>query len=306
MMNELIRVNPLLCEEHPALKGFPMASHDVAEVLRQSIREHGLLEPLKVCRENGESRKQKAESGDLEVEKWFVVDGRNRLAALKALGIEDAPALVVEADPVEYALETAIARRQLTKSGVVLLLFERHPELAERKGKRETPGQKHSIGGRFTGVERFNTGEEETTFRKLAEKFGVDVSYFSILAKIAEKATPEEWEIVRAAVLYDEVSIPRIHAGLGGLRSGVDGNGKRKPVNHELVFSRSVTSFENTWAAWGKLKPTSKVEMAERWKACLAGEQTPEEIRHAVIDAMQYWPEHLRARAAVELRKGLK
>jgi hypothetical protein len=90
-------------EVHPVADIFPMLDDDELESLAKDIRANGLLNPLSI---DGEGR---------------LLDGRNRLAACKAAGVE--PRFeVYDGDPLALVLSANIARRHLVAGARALLV----------------------------------------------------------------------------------------------------------------------------------------------------------------------------------------
>jgi len=102
-----------LFEIHPAAGIFPMLSDEELMELANSINVHGLREKIGVI-------PNPAEKG-----KWLVLDGRNRLQALRMLKVDDKKILAdhirivdlkpMNATPEEYVLMANIERRNLSR-----------------------------------------------------------------------------------------------------------------------------------------------------------------------------------------------
>jgi hypothetical protein len=100
-------------EVHPAAGIFPMLSDEELTELANSINVHGLREKIAII-------PNPAEKG-----KWLVLDGRNRLQALRLLKVDDKKILSdhirivdlkpMNATPEEYVLMANIERRNLTR-----------------------------------------------------------------------------------------------------------------------------------------------------------------------------------------------
>jgi hypothetical protein len=105
---------------HPAADVFPMMSEDELRELGEDIREHGLKSPIVIWQAVG---------GDTSPR--YVLDGRNRLAAMYLVGLDPVELLRgydfefvcatlfdVEGDvpdPAAYVISANIRRRHLTK-----------------------------------------------------------------------------------------------------------------------------------------------------------------------------------------------
>jgi hypothetical protein len=275
--------------EHPDLSLFPLANPEQMEGMITSIKSVGQLVPISVC---------PAPAGN-----YYVVDGRNRLRALAAAGIEAATCIEVETNPLDYAIETAVACRQLTRSGVILVLWMQHPDLAKMRGD-------HTSGDhRQRGCEPFTSSVkalQETTFQRLAEKYNVPREYFSCMASIAEKLgdDPDGWAEVRRQILEEEISLPRLNAGIAG-RQKTRG-GKRSPTRYDSVFRRSLTGITNAFSNWQKLDPKIRAPLADQWANTLAHEELPDELRDRLLAALVTWPDAWRTRAIQELKRSIR
>ncbi len=100
---------------HPIAEVFPMLDEDAFQQLCSDIAEHGLQRQIVTWR------------GEL-------IDGRNRMRALIALGLDPGEycrALADDADPVSYALSANLHRRHLTESQRAMI-GQRVKELCSR------------------------------------------------------------------------------------------------------------------------------------------------------------------------------
>lgn len=80
----------------------------------------GVIEPVKVIK--------------LSLSLWEVVDGRNRLAAAKAAGLKEIPAVeVTEAEVNGLIISTLAHRKGVTKGSIAYLALTLHPHLATGK-----------------------------------------------------------------------------------------------------------------------------------------------------------------------------
>jgi hypothetical protein len=277
-------------EEHPELAEFPLASPAAMAALSESIRQTGQLVPLAVRRD-----------GD----RWLVVDGRNRLRVLRAIGTPHAICVEVSADPFEMALETAICRRQLTKSGIVLLLWLKHPDLAKLRGDKRNTNHPDK-GGHANGWHDHLSPLAATTFATLSERYGVHRDYWTAMGYVAEMCGNDAdlWEQVKLMVLEQETSLPRVRAGLGGLKKTKAQN--RKPTDYADVFRRSVTGICNAFGVWSRIPAMKREPLADAWTLAMADAELPDELRERTLNAMMKWPDGWRKRIAKDLNSSLK
>lgn len=291
-MSEQVRLENL--SEHPLLATFPLLSEEQLAVLTMSIAEHGVLKPL-VC--------VKDPSG---ADKGLVIDGRNRLQAAKnnifsSVPVEWAPD---GTNPVVYALESAIAGRNLTRSGVVLLLLEQHPDLAEERAERGHGNLKNRKNANVSRAHNVRPEEGKGSFVVISERYNVPYHYFSDLVKIQETlaSDPEGWERVRMAILNGEGSIPAMVRGAGG---AVATKGKnRNDPKYDVLCVSATRTIANVFKAWGSFKFTvpSRLAIAENNLAEMFGAM-PDGVRKINARAIvETWPAHDKAMLAKMLK----
>jgi hypothetical protein len=271
---------------HAALLGLPMCTEEQFAALCRSINLHGLKKPLTVI-------------GDQ------VIDGRNRLEAVKSCGLKQCE--VVEAapgtDPLAYAIESAVTGRNLTKSGIVLFLFLKHPalhDLLSRKNARKSPK-----GGSVISITHPPEKGSES-FAALAENYRVPREYFSTLATLHDEATDEEWAEIERAILACEASIPALKAGFAGGRATL--GKKRSDPKYHLLAPKIAVTLCSAFKAWGKINWAEHAKLHDR--ACY-GLQTafaamPDEVREINKRAIEQWPEHERRALAKDLNRRLR
>ena len=100
-----VNTTPSTYEAHPCADVFPMMSDAELDDLAQDIKANGQRQPVVLW-------------VDKDDRQWLL-DGRNRVEALKRVGID--PVVTVRAppgggDPVAYVISTNIRRRHLTKA----------------------------------------------------------------------------------------------------------------------------------------------------------------------------------------------
>ncbi|MCA9300447.1 MAG: ParB N-terminal domain-containing protein, partial [Phycisphaerales bacterium] len=104
---------------HPAAAIFPAINGEEFDQLVEDIRERGLLEPIVL---DGENR---------------VLDGRNRLRACQAAGVEPQFTTYDGDDPVGFVISMNIRRRQLTASQRAALAAELLPQFEDQAKDRQ-------------------------------------------------------------------------------------------------------------------------------------------------------------------------
>jgi hypothetical protein len=234
---------------HPALADFPGLSDDQLAALTISVKAHGIQGRI-VCNEEHE-----------------VYDGRALLQIAQALDLSVVPVEVRdEKDVLRYAIESAVNRRQLTRSGVVFLLFEKHPELSSTRNK----------GGRKKLVNNSPvSGAEIASYRDLAAVYRVPREYFVSLCEMQEGMTAEEWAELRRLVLFEEASIPRQYAGF---KTGQPAGSNRGAVIYaalgeqgelEGIIPRAFGSIRNGFQNWGDVPTNAQAALEKEWDALL-------------------------------------
>lgn len=274
-------------QPHPALKFFPMLPTDELALLAEDIRDNNLREPLDVV-------------GDL------VIDGRNRLEALKACGLTQCSVIVREAgtDPIEFALAKSILRRNLTKSAIALLLFCQHPDLESERGKRKTEGLKQGK------TPMFPRGHSMASYRSVAEKYHVHRDYFRLLAEHREAVNDEDWAADCAKIYAGLLHCTTLMPARGG-RDATKGK-KRADPQYDILAPQVVVTLNNVFKNWTGIKWTKGVDshgqpFDTHHKTLLAlkksFEQMPDEVRRLNHDIILDWPEHEREQLAKDLKR---
>jgi hypothetical protein len=230
---------------HPALDGFPSLSPEQLLVLQGSIERCGITDPLIM-------------TPDRE-----VYSGRSRLHCAKILELANVPVIMrPEKDVIGYAIENRIARGQLTKSGIVMVLFEQHPDLA--KAPKMGRPNKCSSGEHLS--------KQHDSFRSLGARYQVPYQYFSLLGEMRQDATEEEWQELRKVILEEEASIPRQYAGF---KTGLKPGTKRGAVIYasvdeqgylEGILPRAFSSIREGFSRWEtEIDSKSKAAVEKQW-----------------------------------------
>lgn len=198
--------------------------------LVESIKEQGLLEPLKIT-----AAKQ-------------VVDGRHRLRACRAAGFESVECIVVPDDRVgEIAVATLFERRHMVTRGQ--LAYAAYPLFAA--GHRELQRRNAELIKRGAQPGESSTGSVEG----YASAVGVSRDLFLQAARLHElfDADPElraEWE--------PKIMAPEMPIGLGAAIAGIRGQetsvGRTPQRNSALhnweVAWRNITRPAGRWNRW--------------------------------------------------------
>jgi hypothetical protein len=228
--------------EHTVLENIPRLAPDQLNALEESIKTHGLMDPITVV-------------ADPEHEgAYLIIDGRHRFQVLRKTG-QPIPCIVEDGiDPLTLAIEKAIQGRQLTKSGVVLMLFLNHPELTADRAKRR--------GGRPSNKAEMETGEKFTSFRSLAEKYHVPYEYFVHLADVWDEADDDVRELIKQKIFVEEVCMARLASMLGG---AIATKGKRRAdPNYAQIGASALTTVRRAFEGWEKIKWNPKDKRQSR------------------------------------------
>jgi hypothetical protein len=105
---------------HPVAEVFPMLSDDELRGLGEDIRKHGLQQPMLVWTDFA------PEEDALGLPRLYLIDGRNRLAAMTRAGIapEAVDFRLVTGDPFDIVLSMNVHRRHLTTAQKRTLIGE--------------------------------------------------------------------------------------------------------------------------------------------------------------------------------------
>lgn len=272
---------------HPCLDGFPALPTEEFATLRQSIAEHDILKPL-TCLPDA--------AGGL-----LVIDGRHRLAAAKELNMPQVPVIVHGAgvDPLAYALESAVTGRNLTKSGIVLILYLKHPELSANSNDRKKANlAKNPNDSRCDKIT--STG---AVYVSVAETYHVPREYFTRLASIHEACSREEWAEVKTSIMAGDASIPAMYAGVAG-RTRTKGK-KRQDAQYHVLVPRVASTLAHAFKVWGKIKFDEAAKRKMDDDFLHAFETMPPDVRELNCFAIARWPKHERD-ALIKTLKSIK
>jgi hypothetical protein len=132
---------------HPAAELFPLMSPDELKVLGEDIKKNGLTNPVKFWTDRLEAiaKATKGEKITAEIiaNYMFVLDGRNRLDAMEAVGmpvldlilLPHVTGLCID-DPYHYVVSTNVHRRHLTaeqKREIIARVLKAKPEASDRQ-----------------------------------------------------------------------------------------------------------------------------------------------------------------------------
>lgn len=238
-----------------------------------SIREDGIIEPLKVCR---------IPEGEVwhGVKKWYVIDGRNRWTGATELDLRQIPVIRVRPEDAPAIIAATVAgRRHYTKAATAYLAIILHPELAT-EAKKGNPQFRTECG----------IGETPLTIEAVSHKF-------SVSQRLLEQAA-ELFRLVNANPRFGPDAEADVWAGcgLGGILAGMKsliatgGRGDFQSAEYKAAAAAwgAVTKFESackaTWERWSTLDSERREAAVETVKAALAA--APEELRALLKTAL--------------------
>lgn len=257
----IAEADPFTLEEHPVLQGLPALTEDQYQALKASIADKGVMVEL---------RGVPTSEGGIA-----IYSGRHRRRAAMELGLT-VPLLLNGIDPAklaEFVIDEVTTGRQLTKSGLALLLFERHPALTET-GKRKGGAGAHKKNQ--PAVER-QVGEEggNPSIAWVAERYKLSRDYFTLLGKIRhgqpagegalklDPASAEAWAEIRRQIIEDETPLTRIWAGWNGKVSTA---GKKAPTDYAATCRSGLISLREAFQRWKQVPMGKRTELIALWQ----------------------------------------
>jgi len=134
---------------HPVAELFPMMSDDELADLAADIKANGLIHPIITAMIDGEET---------------LIDGRNRYKACEIAGVIPRLADLNGGDPTAFILSTNVARRQMTKGALAMVVAKAYPKSDER-GR----GKKSAATAHFPMVKPRRLEEARTVLRYAGE-----------------------------------------------------------------------------------------------------------------------------------------
>lgn len=232
--------------------------------LVSSVREHGLIDPLKITSDGQ------------------IVDGRHRARALRQIDAEATAWCVVvpEDRAAEMALETLTARRHLVTKGQ--LAYVAFPLIAPAY---EALRARHSDRLR-SGIRGSGTSE---TVGSLAAQVGVSEDEFCRAAKVHalfadHPALRDEWE---PKILCSESPV-----GLGAVIAGIAGAAATRGTPRGPTRNTALARWDVSWAelgkhsrSWPKWTSEQRDHAAERVRNTIA--DMPDPLLDVLRDALR-------------------
>lgn len=154
-------------EAHKFADIFPMIEGNELEVLKNDIKEHGILNPIILYEDQ-------------------ILDGRNRFKACSEIGIEPKFETYKGTKPLEFVISLNLKRRHLTQSQSGVIALDVLPMLEEEAKKRMADG------GRGDKIVTPSKSREDAS-----KMFNVGTTYIQQAKKLKE-TNPELLEEVRS------------------------------------------------------------------------------------------------------------
>jgi hypothetical protein len=197
---KLVYVSPEKLTFHPALTRVPRGTAREMELLRQDAKDRKrIVQPV---------------LADLQLR---VYDGRQRTEVARELKFERIPVFIEACDdPIDIALSSCIARRNLSKAGIALTLFEAYPEPADSRSNR---GRQHQLAKIRGHVSEKTISEiyDLPSYKTLSAKYGIPAQYFTYLAAIWDSCEDTnddtEWSAIKTKLLTGEVKLEAVLRG---------------------------------------------------------------------------------------------
>lgn len=244
---KLLYLDPNLLAPHKSIEGVPRLNAADFAVLKESIAAARLVhEPLLI---NEDHR---------------ILDGRHRWEIACGIGLMTVPCLVSIEEPIDVALRTALARRQLTETAKVLLLLEFDPTLLKNRGERKRANLNHQKPQCFLEPS-INGSRNEKGFKTLADRYRVNEDYFSILANAMEVFDGDQWAEIREDIFAGTLHAPRLACGIGGIAKNPKG-GARRPIQYFRVCRRALKSLKTHLDRWEDFTKDERRELLDLYR----------------------------------------
>lgn len=192
------------------------------------VAAHGIREPLRVVRV--------ADPGEGEPA-WLVIDGRHRLAAAEAAGLETVPCREADAAELPAVAEGSVTgRRHWTKGQRAFFAVMLHPQVADeedakiRQKAKLKAGDSRSALNAERGTKEGQVADDTLSATDLAARFGVSKRLIedAIWLYRAFASNPIARDRVEPS-LWAGASLAGCRQGVAALEDGRTGPGKERP-----------------------------------------------------------------------------
>lgn len=278
-LRPMLPLTAIIAEENPLSA---MGAEDFRR-LRENIAAHGIEDPLVLGPADAEGQR-------------LLVDGFHRLKVAQELGITHVPYIEMPrgAHPSDYALRRQLARRNLSRSGQALMVFN-----VLREGFIREKG--------YWDSERLRINET-------ARDYDIPKPYLSNMVKAWDRlvgrtvAEPtQQWAVFEHMLLDNGASPSRALAGVAGQIATA--HAERLATDDTRLALASFTSTLGAWEHYGAIK-WDELGVTERLRESTRAftAKLPQLLRHALIEGLTDWPENDLAavRRALAQRKAAK
>lgn len=226
--------------------------------LVEDIREHGILEPLRITT-----------AGE-------VVDGRHRLRAARQLKLDEVPCAVLHTglDPAGIAISSLANRRHVSSKGQLAYaaypLFARHHEEL-RRANRANPREASQAG----------------TIEDIVGKLGIGREIFKQAARLhdafaKDAGLKDRWEpLIMAA--DDPIGLGAALAGIAGQQASTDQTPKRN--SHLARWVSAWSHVARPAQAWDRWDEVQRAKAGEAVSAAI--EALPDPLLDVVTTALR-------------------
>jgi hypothetical protein len=252
---------------HPAIVDFPTLSEGSFTEANGTRKYLGDFDRLKADIKAKDGRILVPLLADVENR---IVDGRHRFRIAKELDLSTVPVVRVNGDAIEIALASALTKRQVTKSGIALILFEHHPDL--------------QMGGRERSKSALQGESADVTFASLAQRYGIPRQYFSGLAAMAEEFSDKQWSEARDLILFQEYSIAQAYKGVKG-QTATKGKKRNDPKWERLLHESMVVELPERLKCWKQLPEENRRKHCEAVRGTV--KRWPREYARWLRDTLQ-------------------
>jgi hypothetical protein len=246
---------------HPLAQRIHVESDPDYPALLASVRDLGIIEPLKVTRSDGQGESP----GYL-----YVVDGNRRWKAARESMLSEVP--VKEVDPKDAAsiiLHSLVARRHLTKGALAYVAYPiLKPALAEARARQlecQKKGQTSVSASKSRSSIQSTTGSVEDIAASLG--MGRDLIFMAqaIHKKFADH--PGLREIWEPKIIAGEMGLGQVQQAISGKIAAIDGQTTPKGDPAQLLFEfLDMAVHRLDIKRWQKLDPSQRADALGKFR----------------------------------------
>ena len=230
----------------------------------QEIRDHGVLEPLKVVKNPDHEGR------------YLVIDGRHRLQAARDAGKKEVPCVIVHEGDIHAHMEgSVIARRHWTKSMLAYFALLLHPEVAVEN--------RH--GGDRKAIKSQKMRLDLTTREELAERYRVSPRLMDDAIWIYRQL--DEHPDLRPRIepsLWAGVPLMRLRLGIEGATATLDQ--PRRPASPDSAsWGKYVNGLRTRLVLWESWTEEQRIRFAGDWRRLVT--DLPDDAREVMRAALQ-------------------